>query len=282
MPIATLKKLMNEAKEERRCIPAFHVASLDMIRAAVRASERLDYPVVIQITEKFLSYAPLELIGPAMVTAAENASTMICVNLDMGHYEALFQQAMDLGFTSVMYDGSRKSLRDNIRFTRKVTEMAEPYGVSCEAVLHGREAEDTDADRRTLTDPSIVKEFCEETGIDGLAVSVGNMPRQKVPEGGLDIQRLKKIAGQTRLPLTLQGGSGISDADCRKAIQAGVSKINYATENFRTITRAAEAYLHEAEEASYLEMKRKMLQSMYERAIRRIRLLSEPVKGRAE
>ncbi|MGN1382597.1 MAG: class II fructose-bisphosphate aldolase [Eubacterium sp.] len=277
MPIATLKKLMNEAQEEHRCVPAFHVASLDMIRAAVRASEQMDYPVVIQITEKFLRYAPLELIGPAMVTAAENAATMICVNLDMGHYEALFQQAMDLGFTSVMYDGSRKSLEDNIRFTRKVVEMAEPYGVSCEAVLHGKETENAESDQRVLTDPSIVKDFCEQTGIDGLAVSVGNVPRHSVPEGGLDIPRLKEIDAQTDLPLTLQGGSGISDADCRKAIQAGVCKINYATENFRAITRAAEQYLHGTEEPGYLEMKRLMLQSMYERAIERIRLLSDPL-----
>jgi fructose-bisphosphate aldolase class II len=278
MPIATLKKLMNEAKEEHRCVPAFHVASLDMIRAAVRASEQLDYPVVIQITEKFLSYAPLELIGPAMVTAAENASTMICVNLDMGHYEALFQQAMDLGFTSVMYDGSQKSFSDNIRFTRRVVEMAEPYGVSCEAVLHGKEPEEAVSDHWSLTDPAIVKEFCESTGIDGLVVSAGNMPRHQLPEGGLHIKRIRDIAAQTDLPLILQGGSGISDADCRKAIQAGICKINYATENFRAITRAAEQYLHGTEDPGYLEMKRLMLESMYERAIRRIQLLSEPAR----
>lgn len=276
MPIATLSKLLNEAQEEHRCIPAFHVASLDMIRAAVRASEHLEYPVVIQITEKFLSYAPLELIGPAMVTAAENASTMVCVNLDMGHYEELFQQAMDLGFTSVMYDGSRRCLEENIEYTRKVVEMAEPYGVSCEAVLHGREAEDrSDANAPyELTDPQIVKTFCEQTGIDGLVVSVGNQPRRIVGEEGLDFTRLEAIRKNTGLPLVLQGGSGISDSDSLRASAMGVCKINYATENFQSIIQAAKEYLGD-DGTSYLDMKHAMLQAMYERVLKRIQLLSQ-------
>ncbi len=279
MPIATLKKLITEAQAENRCVPAFQVASLDMIRAAVKASERLEYPVVIQITERFLQYAPLDLIGPAMVTAAENASTMVCVNLDMGHYEELFQQAMDLGFTSVMYDGSRRTLEENIEYTRKVVEMAEPYGVSCEAVLHGREAEDKSTDRvYALTDPSIVREFCEETGIDGLAVSIGNQPGHNVPEGGLDYERLEQIRRETDLPLILQGGSGITDGDSRRAVRAGICKINYAQENFRVITREAKNYLQGNDAPSYLELKRVMLDGLYEEAVRRIKLLSEPAE----
>lgn len=275
-------------------MPAFQVASLDMIRAVVQASEELECPTVMQITEKYLEHVPLELIGPAMVTAAENASTMIAVNLDLGHYEELFQYAMDLGFSSVMYDGSRHGLEKNIEYTRKVVEMAEPYGVSCEAVLLGKDAvdvthspytgtgffeSDVPGEQRVIpamTDPSIVKKFCQETGVDGLVIAAGNRPHFKVLDGQLQVDRIKKIAEEALVPLVMQGGSGISDADLLRAVEAGVRKVNFTTENFRAVLASAKDYLYEAEEPSYLKLKYSIADAMYHKVKRRLQMLAEP------
>ena len=135
MALVTMKQLVDDAWENGTCIPAFNVGSLEMVRGALRAAEELDVPVIIQIAERLLKYSPLELIGPGMVQAARESRLPVAVNFDHSSSFEVIEKALQLGFTSVMFDGSTLPFEENIRMTRKAVELAEKYGTSIERMV---------------------------------------------------------------------------------------------------------------------------------------------------
>lgn len=241
MPLVTLKELINKADTKKIAVGAFSVGNMEMVLGAVKAAEKTDTPIIIQIAEVRLPTSPLEIIGPMMVAAAKNSSVDICVHLDHGlNYETV-EKALEIGFSSVMLDGSLLSFEDNIELTKKVVSKASEYGASVEAelgVVGGNEG-DGKAHNIQWTDPEKAKEFCEKTGIDALAVAIGNAHgHYKVqPELRLDI--LKQIDNTCDTPLVLHGGTGITPDIFRQCIKNGVRKINIATASFDAVTNAA-------------------------------------------
>ena len=234
MALVTMKKLLEQAGKENRGVGAFSVGNMEMVKGAVWAAEELDTPIILQIAEVRLPHSPLALMGPMMVQAAKEAKVDVAVHLDHGLTMETVKKALELGFTSVMYDSSTYPFEENMARTREVVEIAKKYGATVEAELGmvgGSEDGSCDHGIR-CTDPEDAKAFCENTGIDALAVAIGNAHGNYPVAPTLAFDVLEEIDRKTEIPLVLHGGSGITDEDFRRAISLGIVKVNIATASF--------------------------------------------------
>ncbi len=241
MSLTTLKELIENAEKNQIAVGAFSVGNMEMILGAVRAAEERDTPVIIQIAEVRLPTSPLKIIGPMMVAAAKNSSVPVCVHLDHGlNYETV-EEALKLGFTSVMLDGSALSYEENIKLTKKVVNLARKYGASVEAelgIVGGNEG-DGKAYEIKYTSPEAAEDFSKKTGIDALAVAIGNAHGHYKVQPELRLDVLEQINNICNTPLVLHGGSGITDETFRECIKRGVRKINIATASFDAVKNAS-------------------------------------------
>ena len=217
--------------EERQCaVGAFNTPNLECIHAVLHAAEKLNVPVILSHAQLHEEVSPLGKIGPVMVLAAQRAKVPVCVHLD--HCETLdyMREALDLGFTGVMYDGSLLPYAENLANTQKAVAMAKPYGAGVEAelgALASREGGASNASGPVYTDPDEAVVFCRETGIDAFAPSFGTAHGIYKAKPVLDLDRVKVIAEKTGLPLVMHGGSGVSPEGYRTGIRNGLRKINY-------------------------------------------------------
>lgn len=271
MAICSFSTLLKEAEERNRAAGAFNVGSMEMLMGVLAAAEERETPVILQIAEKRLRHSPLELMGPMMVSAARAARIPVAVHLDHGSTPAVLRQAMDMGFTSVMFDGSALPLAENIKETRALADEAHARGVEVEAeigVLGGSEG--GPEQRSVCTDPEEAERLASASGCDALAVAIGNAHGhyKGVPKLRFDV--LEDIRRRVGVPLVLHGGTGIPAEDFRRAISLGVRKINIATANFDALTSGAARLLHEREDADYFALNEAMVQSVKENALRHL------------
>lgn len=236
--IVTLKELMKIAEERINAVGSFNTPNLEGLHAVIQAAEELQQPVIVQFAQVHESLIPLHVIGPCMVEAAKKATVPVCVHLDHGETLEYLQQALNIGFTSIMYDGSVLSYEENLENTKKAVEMAKRTGASVEAELGSmgkresgiREENDLDDDTKIYTDAAQAQVFVSETGIDALACSFGTTHGIYLSEPKLDFDVVKKVRSLAdNIPVVMHGGSGVSKEDYKKAIKAGVRKINYFT-----------------------------------------------------
>ena len=231
--LATLKEVIAIGEEKGYAIGAFNTPNLECLFAVIQNAEEMNVPVIISHAQLHEEIAPLTDIGPVMVMAAKTAKVPVCVHLDHGEDLDYLEKSLELGFTSVMYDGSLLSYEDNVANTKKAVEMAAKYHADVEAeigVMGGREAGASDSGRKAedmYTDPDVAERFVKETGIDALAASFGTAHGLYKAAPKLDFDRIERIKTQTGVPLVMHGGSGVSPEDYRKAIEKGVNKINY-------------------------------------------------------
>ncbi|MCH5286322.1 MAG: ketose-bisphosphate aldolase [Christensenellaceae bacterium] len=253
MSLANMRDLILRAKEERRAVGAFSVSSIDMILGVVAAAEELNTPVILQVAESRLDVSPLRVLGAAMRAAAEQARVPVAVHLDHGVTFGCIRQALDCGFTSVMFDGSRLPLEENIARTREVIAMARPYGAAVEAEIGSvGKTESGEAAPAVCADPAEGIRFARETGVDALAVAIGNAHGVYVGSPNLRFEVLEEMRRGCDTPFVLHGGTGISDDDFRRAIALGMGKINIATATFIAAYQAAQ------ESSDYFDMSRRM------------------------
>ena len=250
--LATLNEVMEIAEQKKIAIGSFNTPNLESLRAVTEAAEELDLPVIIQFAQCHESLIPLQMIGSMMVEAARKAAVPVCVHLDHGETLEYLRQALDIGFTGVMYDGSVLPYEENLANTKKVVEMAKRTGASVEAELGSmgkREsgAGDGTGDKDTTkiyTDPAQAAVFVRETGIDALACSFGTTHGIYLTEPRLDFEGGQKVREKTEnIPVVMHGGSGISAEDYHKAVEAGVRKINYFTYMDKSGGTAVREYL---------------------------------------
>lgn len=229
--LITLRNILDIADSKNMAIAAFNVTSLEGIMAVIEAAEKEDTPVILQFANAAHGkYIPLETIGKVMLLMADEAEVPVCVHLDHGANFDEIKKSLDMGFTSIMYDGSALPFKENVANTRYATILADSYGASIEAELGAMGAEGVEDNvMGTYTDPEMAKIFVEETGIDALAASFGTVHGIYKSEPKLDFKRIKEIRELTGVPVVMHGGSGISDDDFRKCINAGVRKINFYT-----------------------------------------------------
>ena len=266
MALVTMKSLLEQARNNHRGVGAFSVGNMEMVKGAVQAAEEWNTPIILQIAEVRLKHSPLALMGPMMVQAAKEAKVDIAVHLDHGLTMDVVEQALELGFTSVMFDSSTYPFEENMTRTQEVVKVAKQYGATVEAELGlvgGSEDGSCDHGIR-CTNPDDAKVFCERTGIDALAVAIGNAHGNYPVAPKLAFDVLEEIHKKADLPLVLHGGSGITDADFQKAISLGIVKVNIATASFNKLTKRAEEYLQSEGAHNYFALNEAMVQGTYE------------------
>ncbi len=229
MTLATLAQVLQPALKGGYAVPGLVCLGWEDMRAFVTAAEAERAPVILQAGPGCRAHTPLRVLAQMFRTLAEGASVPVVAHLDHGYTLEDCRAALDLGFTSVMVDGSNLPLSQNIDLTAAVAELAHAAGASCEGEIgfvgYAGGAESAG------TDPDEAARFARETGVDAMAVSVGNVHLQQTPGQGLDLDRLRAIEAVTTVPLVIHGGSGVPLAErATLAATSHIAKFNIGTE----------------------------------------------------
>ncbi|MBU5427867.1 class II fructose-1,6-bisphosphate aldolase [Tissierella pigra] len=232
--LVTGKELLLDAQKKGYAVGAFNINNMEIIQAIIEAAEETNSPVILQASQGGIKYAGIEYISALGKLAARNAKVPVALHLDHGTDFDQVMLCIRHGFSSVMIDGSRFPLEENILYTKKVIEVAKAVGVSVEAELGkigGTEDHITvDEKDATFTDPQEALRFVNETDVDFLAIAVGTAHGVYKGEPKLDFDRIKTIRETISVPLVLHGSSGVSEEALKKAISLGISKINIDTD----------------------------------------------------
>ena len=229
MTLASLKDVLQPALKDGHAIAGLVTLGWEDMRAYVAAGEAENVPVILQAGPSCREHTPLPILGKMFRHLGEAASIPVVAHLDHGYSEEECRIAIDSGFTSVMFDGSRKPLNQNIDETAGIAQLAHAAGVSCEGEIGfvGYDGGEASAG----TDPEEARKFANETGVDAMAVSVGNVHLQQSSEGTLDEKRIRDIERLCDVPLVIHGGSGVSRAQRQLLSQtSNVCKFNIGTE----------------------------------------------------
>lgn len=266
--LVNLEKVLEIAKEKNIAIGSFNTPDLENMMAVISTAEKYDVPVIIMHAQLHEEVVPMNIIGPVMITMAKNAKVPVCVHLD--HCEDLeyLYRALELGFTSVMFDGSLLPYEENVAKTKLAVAKAKLYNANVEAeigVLGGREAGSSDTSTKIedmYTDPDLAKQFVDETKIDALAASFGTAHGFYKSKPKLDFDRIEKISKLIDIPLVMHGGSGVSPEDYLKSIDRGVRKVNYYSYMARAGVDGVKDYLENNEVSFYHELANAAIESM--------------------
>ena len=260
--IVTLNELLPDARREGYAVGLFNTTDTDMLEAVISAAEAERSPVIIGTAEILLPYGELSLIAPAMVAAAERATVPVVMHYDHGLTFDRCMEALRLGFSSIMFDGSAGDPSENVATTREVTRIAHSFGVSVEAEIgHVGNADTTSAaDRYTTVEEAI--SFTEATGVDALAIAIGTAHGAYKTAPVLDLARLTEIRSAINTPLVLHGGSGLTDDDFRNCVRDGIAKVNIFTDLCQAGCRAMQEGLAAGED--YLTIRNRKVAAMSE------------------
>ncbi|WP_427337869.1 class II fructose-1,6-bisphosphate aldolase [Caloranaerobacter sp. DY30410] len=228
------KEILLDAHKKGYAVGAFNVNNMEIVQAIIEAARETNSPVILQASQGGLKYAGVEYIAAMAKVAAESVKVPVAIHLDHGTDFVQIMKCIRNGFTSVMIDGSKYPLEENIAITKKVVEIAHAVGVSVEAELGkiGGTEDDITVDERdaTFTDPDEAERFVKETGVDYLAIAIGTAHGPYKGEPKLDFDRLKVIKERLNMPIVLHGSSGVPEESIKKAVSLGVNKINIDTD----------------------------------------------------
>ncbi|MEN6350546.1 MAG: class II fructose-1,6-bisphosphate aldolase [Syntrophomonas sp.] len=233
MALVPVHDLLSKAEQGGYAVGAFNANNMEIVQAIMEAAERENSPVIMQASQGAINYAGLEFITGMVRIAAEAGSVPVALHLDHGTDFDQVVRCIRSGFSSVMYDGSKLPLEENIAITNKVLDIARPIGVSVEAELGkigGTEDDIHVSDKEAMyTDPEEARIFVEKARVDSLAIAIGTAHGQYKGEPKLDFERLQKIRALVGIPIVLHGSSGVPDETVQKAISLGVRKVNIDT-----------------------------------------------------
>lgn len=241
MSIITLKDALVKAKKEKYGIGAFNISSFTFLEAIIEAAEEKRSPVIVQIAEGHTPDMPnFESFCKSVVDLISKSSAPVVLHLDHGQTMGMVIRAIQNGFSSIMIDASSYPYEENIKKTKEIVNICHSANISVEGELGtigGAEA-NIMKEEDAFTNPNEAKDFIDKTGIDALAISIGNVHGNYKGEPKLDFVRLEEISNLTNIPLVLHGGSGIYDDDFRKAVRLGICKINFYTGNCKAASKA--------------------------------------------
>lgn len=281
MPLVNMSTLLRKAKEGGYAVGSFSVANMEMVLGVLKAVEETKSPAILQIAEVRLNHSPLELIGPLMVAAAKNSPMPIAVHFDHGKTTEKIKRALDIGFTSIMLDGSHLSFEENVRITAEAKQLAARYGADCEGEIGcvGGSEDGSEDIAINCTSPAQALEFYEKTNVDALAVAIGNAHGNYKQAPKLRFDILEQTAKLVEAPLVLHGGTGIMPEDFRKCIELGIHKINIATATFDSVEQSARAAYENAGIKGYYDLQTAEVDGAYRNALKHIEIFGCSMKG---
>ena len=277
--LVNLNDVLKKAQAGKYAVGLFNTTDSDMLQAVIEAAEELNSPVVIGTAEVLLPYGELQLIAPSVIAAAKRAKVPVVVHYDHGLTFDRCMEALKLGFSSVMYDGSAKDYETNLAETREIVKIAHSFGASVEGEIgHVGQASDGDEDLTDMyTTPEEARAYIDATGVDALAIAIGSAHGVYKKKPMLNIERLKEIRATIDTPLVLHGGSGLSDDDFRNTIREGIAKVNIFTDLCLAGDRATTD--GNAQGIGYLETRNLKVQYIKEAVKEKIRLFGSENKA---
>ncbi len=236
--LVNMNDVLKPAQKGKYAVGLFNAVNLELARGILAAAEKTQSPVIMGTAEVLLPYGPLEEVSYYLIPMAKKANVPVVVHLDHGLKKETCIKALELGFTSVMYDCSTDPYEVNVQKVKEMAEIAHSYGATIEGELgHVGDNEDSaegsshlEDPSKFFTDPLLAKDYVEKTGVDALAIAVGNAHGAYKLPPKLDFARIETIRRTIDVPLVLHGGSGLTDNDFKKAIEKGISKVNIFTD----------------------------------------------------
>ncbi len=234
--LVNLNDILPKAQKEHYAVGLFNTTDTDMLEAAIAAAEELRAPIIIGTAEVLLPFGELKLIAPSIIAAAKRATVPVVVHYDHGLTFDRCIEALKLGFSSIMFDGSTGDYETNLKETAEIVKIAHSMGASVEGEIGHIGANDGSAegegagDHSIYTEPAEAKAYAEATGVDALAIAIGTAHGAYKSKPKLDIGRLAEIRKSIDTPLVLHGGSGLSDDDFKNTIKEGIAKVNIFTD----------------------------------------------------
>ena len=268
--LVNMKDVLADAQKNHYAVGLFNTIDTDMLEGVISAAEELRSPIIIGTAEVLLPYGELKLIAPSLVAAAKRATVPVVVHYDHGLTSERCIEALELGFSSIMFDGSSGNEKENLKNTREMVKIAHAMGATVEGEI-GHVGEALSGDNETsdmYTTPKEAVSFVKETGVDALAIAIGTAHGAYKSKPKLDIERLKEIRAALDTPLVLHGGSGLSDDDFKNTIQNGIAKVNIFTD----LCVAGENGMKDAEGLGYLKIREKKVEYIKQAAMKKMML----------
>ncbi len=277
--LVNLNDVLKKAQKENYAVGLFNTTDTDMLEAAIAAAEELNSPIIIGTAEVLLPYGELKLIAPSIIAAAKRAKVPVVVHYDHGLTFDRCIEALKLGFSSVMFDGSAGDYDQNLKDTAEIVKIAHSFGASVEGEIgHVGQAETNDgAVSDMYTTPEEAESYVKATGVDALAIAIGTAHGAYKIKPCLDINRLEQIRAAIDTPLVLHGGSGLSDDDFKNTIASGIAKVNIFTDLCLAGERAMKSGL--ADGLSYLEIRDKKVLEIKKTVMEKIKLFGSENKA---
>ena len=275
--LVNLNDVLLDAQKNHYAVGLFNTIDTDMLEGVISAAEELRSPVIIGTAEVLLPYGELKLIAPSLIAAAKRATVPVVVHYDHGLTFERCMEALSLGFSSIMFDGSAGDEAENLKNTAEMVKIAHAMGATVEGEIGhvgNADAGDNETDEMYTT-PEEAVAFVKATGVDALAVAIGTAHGAYKTKPKLDIERLREIRAALDTPLVLHGGSGLSDEDFRNTIAGGVAKVNIFTD---LCVAGAEA-VQKADTNAYLELRDRKVAAIREATKRKMLLFGS--NGRA-
>ena len=268
--LVNLDYVLKDAMEKNYGVGLFNTTDTDMLEAVISAAEELRAPVIIGTAEVLLPAGELKLIAPSIIAAAKRATVPVVVHYDHGLTFDRCMEALQLGFSSIMFDGSAGDYDKNIADTREIVKIAHSFGATVEGEIgHVGQADSGDNDATDMyTKVEEALAYANATSVDALAVSIGTAHGAYKSKPKLDLQRLSDIHNALPIPLVLHGGSGLTDDDFRNSIKHGISKVNIFTDLCLAGNRAMEQGL--AEGKAYLDIRNMKVEEIKKEVIKKM------------
>ncbi|MBR3817569.1 MAG: class II aldolase [Clostridia bacterium] len=281
MPLVNMSTLLKKAREGGYAVGSFSVSNMEMVLGVLKAVEETKSPAILQIAEVRLNHSPLEIIGPLMVAAAKNCSMPVAVHFDHGKTTEKIKQTLDIGFTSVMLDGSHLLFEENVKITAETKLLAVQYGADCEGEIGcvGGSEDGSEDIAVNCTSPVQALEFHEKTNVDALAVAIGNAHGNYKQTPKLRFDILEETAKLVKAPLVLHGGTGILPEDFRKCIELGINKINIATATFDSVEYSVRKAYENGTIKGYYDLQTAEVEGAYRNAMKHIEIFGCSMKG---
>ena len=278
--LVNLKYVLNLAEKGGFCIPAFNVYNMESVMGVIKAAEETKAPIIMLVYPRLMKEETGYYLSPVILAAAKKASVPVCFHLDHGPSELETTRSIRYGATGIMLDGSTLPFEENIALTKRVVETCEFVDVQVEGEL-GHVGTTADMDMDEFTTPEDAKRFVEETGVACLAVAVGTAHGKYKKPPKLDIERIEAIRAATNnTALVLHGGSGVPDEEIKKAVKAGVRKMNFATDICYTFLDSCHEELHNPDRAVAIDnFMKNPIQAVKNFCISRIQLVGADGKA---